>query len=539
VSAPPLVDVIVVGSGAAGGWAAKELTERGLSVLLLEAGPMIAPEQVFPLPAPGERRIASRLAGGLGGQLVQMRCLSYNARTRRLFVDDRENPYTTPPGMPFNWFRGRQVGGRLHTWARIALRLSNRELKAASLDGHGVDWPLDYDELAPYYDRVEAFLGVHGSRDGVDVLPDGVYIEPRPMTEEEERFRAIVESGFPGRRVLAARTVAHDPLRVPSPLRAAQSTGRLVLRSDAVVRAVLVEPGTGNATGVAFVDRVANTLHETRSRAVVLCAGAIDTVRILLNSACTRHPEGLGNSTGNLGRGLMDHVLVGLGGKLGSRSAVHDDPEGVGDPYDFGRSTGFTIPRFRNVGDRRPDFLRGYAVQGAIGRGGPHWHFLAHGEMLALSENRVTLDPRVRDAWGIPAAHIACAPSENERAMARDALETMREMAEAAGLRISQGSPRRTIDTVALRLWRRRLLLRSGAFVPGSAVHETGGAALGTDPATSVLNRFNQCWDAPNVLVMDGACFPSGCWQNVTLTIMALAARSSEHLARELAAGSV
>jgi len=515
------VEAIVVGSGASGGFAAKALTAHGLRVLLLEAGRALDERADFPHPAPDESPLLARARAGLAGQAVQMRCPAFNARTQRFFVDDRENPYTTPPGQPFNWFRGRQVGGRLHAWARVAVRLTDLELAAASRDGHGVDWPLSYAELEPYYDEVESFLRLD---------------ESAAPNAREQAFATLVEAAFPERRVLPARLVRHDNGRTPPALRAAQATGLLALRPDAVVERVTVDPASGRATGVAFVDRTTRRRTEARAELVVLCASTIETLRILLNSACRSHPRGLGNSSGRLGQGLMDHVLVGLGGPLPD-AGFRDEEDG--DPYDFGRVTGFAVPRFRNVDTTHPGFLRGYSLQGAIGRGARRWYLLAHGEMLARSANTVILDPRRRDAWGIPAANIRCGFSTNETAMAADALATIRELAAVAGLRVRTPPSGKLLETAAYRLWRRRVVGPSGAFLPGSAIHETGGAPLGDDPVTSVLNRFGQCWDAPNVVVADGACFPSGCSQNVTLTLMALATRACDHVARRYRAGQL
>jgi choline dehydrogenase-like flavoprotein len=517
-------DVIVVGSGAAGGWAAKELTENGLTVLLLEAGRTVSPEVEFPVPAPDERGILTRVIAGLRGQLIQMRCPAFNERTRRFFVNDRENPYTTPAGKPFNWFRGRQVGGRLHVWARVVARLSDLEFKSATRDGYGVDWPLSYDDLAPYYDKVEAFLEVRGGPD--TATPDGA----GAMTPNEKNFKLAVEAAFPERRVSAVRIARHDPGGVPATIRAAQKTGRLVLRSDAVVSRITTDPKTGRATGAVFVDRITKKPEEVRANAVVLCASTIETLRILINSAAPRHADGLGNSSGRLGRYFMDHVLSGIGGPLPDHGnqGLPDET----DPYDFGTATGFYIPRFQNIDVRRAHYLRGYMAQGGIGRG-PHWYLFAHGEMLARFENRVTVDRHKRDAWDIPAARISCGHSSNETAMVADQLKTMREMADAAGLQIRMPPSGRLVDTLAFGLWKRRLISDCGAFWPGSAIHELGGAGMGEDPRTSVLNPFNQCWDAKNVFVTDGASFPSGCSQNITLTIMALTVRSCDYLVRE------
>lgn len=528
-------DAIVVGSGAAGGWAAKELTEQGLDVLVLEAGRTVTAEQDFPLPPSSRGSLVSRLGGAFTGQSIQMRCPSYSALTKHFFVNDRENPYLTPRGRPFNWFRGRQVGGRLHTWGRVALRLSDWDFHAASRDGQGVDWPLSYEELAPFYDRVEGFLGLYGQEDGVDVVPDGKFLGTTELTTHEEHFQRVVEAKFSERRVLAARIVRHDSGRIPLTLRAALETGRLTLRSDAVVRSVLTDPTDGKAVGVSYVDRGTLQAEEVRAHLVVLCASTIETLRLLLNSTSPRHPQGLGNSSGKLGHYFMDHVLVGVGGPLPGKAAAPS--VATEDPYDFGRATGVYVPRFRNVHERHAGFLRGFGVQGGFGRIDAYWYLFAQGEMLPRRENRVTLSRHRRDAWGVPLAEISCAFGDNERAMAHDQNASMREMAAVAGFPVRVPPSGKVLERIAFRFGRRRLLDRSGAFHPGAAIHEMGGAGMGDDSRRFVLNRYNQCWDAPNVVVSDGASFVSGCSQNITLTIMALTVRACEHAGREYRAG--
>jgi choline dehydrogenase-like flavoprotein len=463
---------VVVGGGAAGSWAAKELCEAGLDVLLLEAGGEPATG------AGGERRLAARARGLLTGQPVQIRCAAYSARTRRFFVSDRENPYTTPPGRPFNWFRGRQLGGRLQVWARVVPRLGPDDLR---------DWPLHHDDLAPWYDRVEALLG----RQEVALTP------------AESRFRSAVESAFADRRVLPPPLVRPDADPLPPALRAAHATGRLTLRTGAVVRGLL---GDGEARGVAYVDRRTRQPAEARARAVVLCASTIETLRILLASV---------PASDRLGRGLMDHVLTGIGGPV-------TDP--VAD--DAGSLAGFQMP----------DWGGGFAVQGAVGRGTPAWYLLAHGEMRPHPENRVTLDPGRTDAWGVPVAHVSCAHQGPEGDLAARQLAALDELAGAAGLRVRTPPSGGPLAALAFRLWRRRLLTPAGAFVPGSAAHEIGGAPMGSDPATSVTDPFGRLWEVPKVVVADGAAFPAGCWQNVTLTIIALAARAARRLAQDLGA---
>jgi choline dehydrogenase-like flavoprotein len=298
-----------------------------------------------------------------------------------------------------------------------------------------------------------------------------------------------------------------------------------------------IDPTTGLAAGVSFVDAATRRTHRACARAVVLCASTIETVRILLNSVSAAHPRGLGNSSGLLGRFLMDHVLAGLAGHVHATSSLPPPVDDGADPYDFARPVGFYIPRFHNMRSRDAPFLRGYGVLGGIAREGDTWFMLAHGEMLARSENRVALDPARTDAWGIPVAHITCAPSENDLAMARDQIAVMHELAAAAGLEVRWPPARGPLERLAFRLWKPKLLAPSGAFVPGTAVHEIGGARMGSDRATSVLDPFNRCWDAKNVLVTDGAAFPTGCSQNVTLTIMALTVRACDHLVREYRAG--
>ena len=481
-------DAVVVGSGAAGGWAAKELCEGGLDVLLLEAGRPIDPAMDFPVPAPAERPLASRAAAALRGQRVQLRCARFNARTRRFFVSDRAHPYTTPRGTPFNWFRGRQVGGRLHVWGRVVHRLSDREL---------ADWPLTYDDLAPYYDEVEALMGVRRVA----------------LTPAEERFRSAIEGSASVER---ARLAARDLGSAPAPLRAALETGRLTLRADAVVRRVVRDPRTGKGSAVEFVDRRTRVAHRAPAGVVVLCASTIETLRILLGS-------GLRDGSGRLGRFLMDHVMAGIGGPLEERRGGAEPL----DAYDFGADTGFIVPR------------DGYAIQGGIGRGGSAWYMLAHGAMLARRENRVTLHPRATDAWGAHVAHIACAHSPREAALAAGQLEAMRELAARAGLTVRTPPSGRRLQAIAFRVARPLLLSPSGAFLPGSAAHEIGGAAIGDDPGASVADPWGRLWEADNVVVADGAAFPTGCWQNVTLTIAALALRAARHVVEEHRAARV
>lgn len=499
-------DAIVVGSGATGGWAAKDLTEAGLRVALVEAGPLIFGEgQAPPAPPPAER------------QRVQAHCYAFEEATAALFVDDVDNPYSHPDGKPFEWIRSRQVGGRLPLWGRLCLRMSDHDFKAASRDGIGADWPISYADLEPHYARVERFLGVCGTREGLLSVPDGDFAEPTPLSHGERAYQRAVEERWPTRRVIPARLATASP---EAALLAAERTGRLTLQADSVVSRVLLEPGGGRARGVAFVARESGREAELEADAVFLCASAIESTRLLLNSADEQHPDGLGNSSGALGRYLMDHTYgIGIDGH------AEPAPRGSEDAH----SHGCFVPSFRDVTEQGDGFARGYGIELQIaptehsalmrlrnrGRRYGGWFWMrAFGEVLPSPENRVSLDRERVDAWGIPVAHIECAYGENERAMAADQVRTLLEMAAAAGLDV-----REVHDQLA---------------PPGLSIHEMGTARMGADPAASVLDPDNRLWDVANLYVTDASCFVSGGFQNPTLTMMAITARACERfLARK------
>lgn len=557
----PSYDAIVVGSGATGGWAAKELTEKGLRVLLLEAGKMLDPDKDFKMVAypyelkyrgvvPQEQLLKAR-------QPIQSKCYACTEYGNHLFVDDVDNPYTTPAGKGFDWIRGRHVGGRSIMWGRQSYRLSDYEFKAASRDGHGEDWPLGLQELAPYYEHVERFVGISGATEGLPQLPDSVFLPPMAMTCAERALKKAVEKNWPQRKVIMGRVAmltkahngraachycghcergcsTHSMFNTPgSTLPAAMKTKRLTLRTNAVVSHLVVDTNTARAKGVAYIDQVTKKSYEAFAKVVVLCASTIESTRILLNSATRQHPEGFGNSSGVLGRHLMDHTY--------SVSVTGTVPDTAQYGYDFseGRNNGIYIPKFRNVFDKHKDFLRGYGIQGEANKTMLHPHLKsfpgfgprfkqmvretnapasfwmgAFGEMLSRPENRVTINKEVKDAWGIPVAHIDCSYSDNERAMAKDQFETLSEMATAAGWKIEGGNAQ--------------------LANPGLCIHEVGTARMGSDAKKSVLNPFNRVWDSPNVFVTDGACFVSQGCQNPTLTMMAITVRACEHLVSEL-----
>ncbi len=562
----PVYDAIVVGSGATGGWAAKELTEKGLRVIMLEAGRKLDPAKDYKMLAwPYElkhRNLIPQTELLKQRQPIQSKCYACDEYANHFFVDDKDNPYTTPQDKPFDWIRGRQVGGRTLVWGRQSYRLSDYEFKAASRDGYGEDWPISHDELAPYYERVERFVGISGSKENLPQLPDSVFLPPMALTCGERLLKNAVESRWKDRKVIIGRVAmltknhngraachycghcergcdTHSYFSTPgSTLPAAMKTGKLTLRPNAVASHVIVDPKTGKAKGVAFVDRVTKTAHEVFGKVVVVCASTIESARLLLNSATRQHPNGLGNSSDALGRYLMDHTYsVSVGGvvtKVAKYPYAHDD----------GRNNGAYIPKFRNVFDKHPKFIRGYGVQAQAQKGlfpthlrrlpglgadfkrkvretpdAPNFWIGAFGEMLARKENRVTINKNVKDAWGIPVAHIECTHSDNEREMAKDQIETLREMVHEAGWDIQWENP--------------------NLSPPGLCIHEVGTARMGNDPKTSVLNKFNQSWDVKNVFVTDGSCFVSMGCQNPTLTMMAITVRACDYIAEELKKGNL
>lgn len=520
-------DVIVIGSGATGGWAAYELGRHGLSVLVLEAGPdLVDAPELDNEPELRAKRTFDRL---FQRRKTQARHIAYWELDPEHFVVDAENPYRTAEGKAFNWIRSRTVNGKLLTWGGIGVRASDYEFRAPEQDGFGEPWPITYADLAPHYDRIDAFFPVYGERDGLPQLPDGQYVGAQPLTDAERRFQQVLARTFPDRSVIAARGVLvrpsarpHGEAAAPSPVRAAVIRRGVSLRSDAVVSHLLVGED-GKARGVAFYDRLTKRAHEVEARAVAVCASTLESTRILLNTTSRHHPQGLGNSSGALGRYLMDHPAVQLDGFApGQRDNPWDD--GYGGPKQI------MIPRFYNLENRGGGaFLRGYGMFGHIGRNRftpkdacdadeVPLSIVTYGEMLPRYENHVVLDREHPDAWGIPTLHIDCAFSGHEHALLDHMVASLTEMIHAAHGRVC-GPPK--------------------FVVPGGFVHEVGTARMGKDPKSSVLNGFGQCWDAPNVYVMDGAAWTTAAWQNPTFTMMAIAGRASEHLASALKAGRI
>jgi choline dehydrogenase-like flavoprotein len=549
-------DVIVIGSGASGSFAAKTLTESGLEVLVLEAGRSISPED-FPINFEGPKekgiQLWARIRAALTGQPIQSRVAFYGQQQRHLFVNDREHPYSTPKDKPFLWIRGKQLGGRLHTYGRVLLRWSDSDFKAASGDGYGEDWPISYADLAPFYDRAEEFLGVRGCADDIPNVPNGKFAGPSKLTEAEMAFKTKTESRWPNRNPISWRYMPPNAKRVPQPILAAQQTGRLTIRADAVVRRIVTDPASGKATGVEFIDRHSKQVHTVSATAIMVCASPIESVRLLLNSAGGKHPNGIGNSLGMLGRYFMDQVPNLIMGTVPGQAGWEADDTVPSDPF-YGVTGGVYVPRYENVGSTsNSNFIRGFGYQGTIGRlfspedKPAKFGIMGFGEMLPNADNRITLHPSRKDAWGIPIPHIDIGMRENEIAMVREQSRAIKEMAENAGLDIEfvgsnlgleeQGRGAfPDADIISRTLF--RMNFRSGMAM-GAAIHESGGARMGNDPASSVLNAYNQIWDAPNVFVTDASSFTTGGCAGTTLTVMAVTIRASEYAADQIAKGAI
>jgi len=551
-------DAIVVGSGISGGWAAKELTEKGLRTLVLEAGPPIVPArdyvehvQAYSLPYRGYgnlRKLRDQ-------QPIQSLTGSCNEWSSKFFVNDRENPYHNDPDKPFAWIRGRHVGGRSIMWGRQVYRWSDLDFEANAKEGLGVDWPLRYADIAPWYSYVEKFIGVSGQAEGLAQLPDGEFLPPMQLNCAELQVQEAMARRWRRERLLTigrcavltrphqGRAACHycGPCErgcithsyfssIGSTLPAAAATGRLTLRPNSVVAQVMYDERSDRATGVRAVDAATMQPLEFRSRLIFLCASALESARILLNSKTARFPTGLANSSGELGRNLMDHPFgAGANGTL----------PGMEDRKTFGnRPNGVYVPRFRNVTDKHPQFVRGYGFQGGAarrdwGRGattpgfgaqfknallkslGPWSLWLGGwGECLPRPDNFVALHPTLKDKWGVPALHIQCTWGPNEFAILKDVQVTAAEILEAAGAK--------DIETF------------NDELPPGLCIHEMGTARMGRDPKTSVLNGWNQSHDVPNLFVTDGACMASSGNQNPSITYMALTARACDHAVEQL-----
>jgi choline dehydrogenase-like flavoprotein len=542
-------DAIIVGSGISGGWAAKELCEKGLKVLLLERGVNVEHPN-YPTTTKDLWEFPHRLhltEEDKKNQFVQSRHWSFREDNKHFYINDQENPYDETKR--FDWIRGDIVGGRSLLWSRACYRWSDLDFEANLKDGHGVDWPIRYRDIAPWYDYVESFIGVSGNADGIPQLPDGIYQPPFEMNPVEKLFKQKIESHYTDRKVIMGRTAnltkpvkgrgqcqARDLCHRGCPwgayfstnastMPAAYATGNLTVRPHSLVNKVLYDEQKQKASGVEIIDTATNQTMEFYAKIIFLNASTVATGFILLNSTSNRFPNGLGNGSDQVGRNLMDHH------KGISASASVD---GFEDKYYYGRRpTPAYIPRFRNVQTKDAAFLRGYHYGASAHRGRQHaegigaglkesmtepggWEMslYAFGECLPYADNRITLNHDKKDKWGRPLLAVDCEFKENEKIMHQDMAGTAKELLEAAGFK--------------------DINVSSNMSFPGNANHEMGIARMGRDPKTSVLNSFNQMHEVPNIFITDGSCMASGSCVNPSLTYMALTARACDYAVKEM-----
>ncbi|WP_375446057.1 GMC oxidoreductase [uncultured Fibrella sp.] len=556
-------DAIVIGSGISGGWAAKELTQKGLRTLVLERGRPIEHITDYPTTnaAPWEVPHRGRYPlDKIAANPIQSKVgYAYNEFSGDFFINDADHPYQQTK--PFDWVRGYQVGGKSMMWARWTQRWGPQNFTDPARDGVGIDWPIRYDDIAPWYSYVEKFAGISGNKDGIPSLPDGEFLPPFDLMCLEKGVRDTWKKTHPGRHLVISRTAnlskampIHNSVGRAScqarnwcgrgcpfgaafssnsaTLPAAAMTGKLTIRPFSVVHSIIYDEKKSKATGVRVIDTNTKEMSEFYARIIFVNAATLNTALILMNSTSSRFPNGLGNDSGQLGHNLMDHNY------RGRAYGVYEGNE-YDNSYYFGRRpTGVYVPRFRNLGnDKQTDFIRGYAYSGAASREDWHrggtidgfgadykeeltkpgrWTFslTAMGEMLPRYENHVRLNPDKKDQWGMPTLDIDCSWGDNEDRMTKDAVEQAKQMLEAAGLKV--------------------LSAGDNHQAPGLAIHEMGTARMGRDPKTSVLNKWNQMHAVKNVFVTDGASMASTACQNPSLTYMALTARAADYAVKAM-----
>lgn len=558
-------DAIVIGSGISGGWAAKELTEKGLKVLMLERGRNYEHIKDYVTatkdPWEFEHRGNATLQQKTDNPVISRDWAMYGTAAQeplmKSWVNEKDCPYVEVK--PFTWWRSYQLGGRSTLWGRQSYRWSDFDFEANAKDGIAVDWPIRYKDLAPWYDHVEKFAGISGSMEGLPHLPDGHYLTPMQLNCVEKDVASRIKAFYKGQRHMFIGRVANltAPIQArtqcqfrnrcwegcpfggyfstqSSTLPAAMATGNLTVRPWSIVTKILYDKDNSKATGVEVLDGETSKTYEFYSKIVFLNASALNSAWVLMNTATDVWQGGLGSSSGELGHNIMDHHYM-----LGAQGTI----EGFEDKYYFGRrANGFYIPRFVNLfGDKR-DFLRGYGYQGSASRDGwsrdvaemnigadfkdaltepGAWHIGAtgFGEILPYHDNKITLNKDVKDKWGLPVLSMDAGLKENELSMRKDIIKELVAMYEAAGVK--------NITT-----WDKN-------YAIGQGIHEMGSARMGKDPKTSVLNAHNQVWDARNVFVTDGACMTSSACQNPSLTYMALTARAAHFAVDELKKGNL
>ncbi|MCA0151958.1 GMC oxidoreductase [Winogradskyella vincentii] len=558
-------DAIVVGTGISGGWAAKELCEKGLKTLVLERGRMVKHIEDYPTATldPWDLPNGDRPTQDDIKRQEKQNRTGYTTRPSRkhFFVDDMDHPYNEDKR--FDWMRGYHVGGRSLMWGRQSYRLSDIDFTANMKDGNGVDWPLRYKDLEKWYDYVEDYIGVSGENLGLEQLPDGKFLKPMELNCVETHLKESIADNFDDRVLTIGRTAHITEGTKPgqgrmncqyrnrcmrgcpfgayfssnsSTLPAAEATGNMTLRPHSIVHEVIYDDATKKATGVRVIDAETNETFEFNAKVIFLCASAIASTYILMNSKSDRFPNGLGNDSGELGHNLMDHHFkAGASGKF----------DGFQDKYYSGRRpNGIYIPRFRNLGGDTDskDFIRGYGYQGGASRGdwsesirelsygkelkeailkpgGWTMGLTGFGETLPYHENRMYLDYDKKDKWGLPTVTFDAEFKENEIKMRKDMIAQAMQMLEKAGFKDIE-----PMDSIG---------------APGLGIHEMGTARMGRDPKTSVLNKYNQVHSVKNVYVTDGAAMTSAGCQNPSLTYMALTARAAEHAANELKKGTL
>ncbi|HEY4115311.1 MAG TPA: GMC family oxidoreductase [Rhizomicrobium sp.] len=571
MSDAPDFDAIVVGSGMSGGWVAKELSEKGLKVLILERGPnivhgtdytdMLQPWEVENHGRVNEDEVARDYA-------IQSRCYAFDTATKHFWVKDSDHPYLMSPEKPFYWMRGYHLGGRSLMWGRQTYRWSDIDFEANLKDGHGVDWPIRYADIAPWYDYVERFAGISGNAEGLAQLPDGQFQPPMDFSIVEQEVKQKLEAAYPTRKMTIGRcahltkptdeqtalgriicqfrslcergcTFGAYFSSLSATLPAAERTGNLTVQPDSIVHSVIYDPVKKRASGVRVIDANTKAGRTITARMVFVNASTISTAALLLNSKSEVFPSGLANSSDQVGRNLMDHV---------SGMGASGDYPGHIDRYYFGRRpNGTYIPRYANVTEPADDFVRGFGFQGGALRGswqrgiwepgvgaslkaklrnpsGWTMHLSGFGEMLPDPNNRVTLDAAQIDKWGVPLIRIDAAYGPNELKIAERANQDAKEMLERAGC-VNVNVHKRDDGSPAAPL--------------GYGIHEMGTARMGRDPKTSVLNEWNQTHDVPNLFVTDGACMASSACQNPSLTYMALSARAANHAVEILKQGVI